>query len=489
MNYIILILGFFVLCLLWYVRRTRHDFYRAQLLSAVRAYQNSHADRTFYAAPVLLSAAKVFSTHKAFWKQPMWQDIRAGKYQPAVEFLQRFDPVLALGFAAHFTTHEILPKAEQTAENYPQNIPAQLILTAVYAAKFDYENFAKSLFAIPEKKVKAPYKSWYLLLRAKYRLYETDLHAAVQDAVAAEKNYKKSMLYETAEIYYLLGETYRACAGYDVAQMMYQTSEDIYGRFGAEQRKAEVAAAKGMLMAGQERFAEAAALFQKSRKVFAGLKLAKAEGEVINQQALLFLLQKRYAQALAYAEKALAKHQKVRNLCGQAHSSEIMAMALYYQKKYDKVLQPITQAAKGYLAAKNYAAYMDAMMLNANALCCLQEPEKAESILLKMINFSKKHPSSFHVADVYERLGRLFLTKGALLKARRYYRKSLQLEDESRRQQGAMSDNYILAQIENKLHNVENAKKHYLKALAIAEELGEHKIFETIHKEFAKFNS
>ena len=271
----------------------------------------------------------------------------------------------------------------------------------------------------------------------------------------------------------LLGEIYRFCAMYDVAQMMYDSAAGLYHGASSFVGKAGALAAKGMLLAAQERFDEASDLFRKSRRSFRAHKSMVREAEVINQMALLSLMRGRLTAAVKYARKAMDKHHALGNEQGQAYSNELTALSFLKQENYKKAADYAAAAQEGYCRVKNHAAYLDAAFVEAEALFKMQRFSESAAMCQKIIRTAGRHKTGFYVANAYALSGLVCLHQQDFKRAKTLFMRSLNKERASGRYSGMAADYANLAQIENYAGNLQDAEKYLSAALKEAQKYGD----------------
>ncbi len=473
---------------LYYMQTLKAAFYRAMLLQAVMKLRKQNESLVFVSDYALAQAAKQLARHPQKRCRKLLNEARQGNYAPLINEIKAKNEVLSLGALAHFAPQEAEKQIKILLKSMPDNAELLLWNAKFCALKFDYAALKKHLRSLNTKKLNTLAKAELMLLAAKLSVYESDMAAAVSLLGKAGKIFKRRRCYYSeSEVYFTAGEAYRVCAISDVSQMMFETAGNIAAKIGGKNEEAKILAAKGMLTAGQNRFAEAADFFKRSRKIFHQAGFAKSEAEIINQQALLFVIRGKLAMAIKYAKQGLALHKKCRNVAGEGQSAEIMAMAFFRQKEYAEALEYALAAQKAYMQTKNYAAYFDAAFLEIQALFTQNMLSAAENRCLQILPLTKKHKTGFYVADIYGFLGMIYLRQEKLAEAKKMFCRSAALEVKSKRDAGLVSDYINLTLIEYKLGHYQKAKNYAGKAVAAAVRTGDEALCAEVKSRLGKF--
>lgn len=467
-----------------YMHRLKRFFYRAMLVQAVMKLRQKDESLVLMSDYILSrTAEKLTFCHKSVCRQ-IFNELLQNNYTALTERVKSADEVLGLCLLAHFAPNKAEKQLGKMLKKHPDNNDLLLLSAMMQAVKFNYSALEKTLKKIKDKKLNALAKAEFMLLQAKLCMYKADMAQAVKLLAESGRIFKKHHCgYGESEVYFVAGEIYRVCAISDVSQMMFETAGNIAADIGGKNEAAKSVAAKGMLTAGQNRFAEAADFFAESRKVFHQSGFIKSEAEVINQQALLFVMQNKPAMAVRYASEALNMHRQSNNKAGMSQSSEIISMATFRQKKYAESLEYALAAQKGYLEAENYAAYFDAAFLEIQALFMQNWLETAEKRCFEVLQAAKKHRTNFYIADIYGFLGTIYMRLNNWQKAKQMFCRSVKIEVAEKRDAGAASDYANLALIESKLLKYAKSKEYAAKAKEAAERTGDENLIKSVCKQ------
>lgn len=438
-------------------RRMRRLFWRKTVRRKIAAFCFAKDSPPFFSAYVLQRCADLAFAAPAAVRQVLWQELCGAGYVKTLDYLESRSPDDALGLLMHFEPQEGLKRAEARVKTGPQRPLPLLLLALAYVRGHDFIKLRRTLEHLEKFKLKAAEKDYFYFLAARIDLYDGDMYSASQKASAAAAGFRKRrMPCEEAAAYLLMGEIYRACAVYDVAGTMFDSARKIYELLELPGGAAAALAAKGMLMSGEERFAEAAEYFKQSRRLFAKLGMEKAEAEVINQQALLNLLQKRLKRTESYARRALEMHKRAKNPRGCAFSRELLSIAAWRRRDFAAAAGLSGQVQKLYLKQKNYSAYLDAAFIEAQALFELDSLPAAETVCRRILNTASRRATCFHVAGAYSLLGLIYVRLNDFDRARALFKQSLGREQCNSRYAGAAADYANLAMIERKSGNTES---------------------------------
>lgn len=470
-----------------YMRRLKKAFYRAMLLQSLTKLRQKNESLILFSDYVLMRAANMLLGCSKVEIKKMFAALQASDGSLLVDYITGKNKALGLGVLAHFAPDKARKKLSDILKVMPDNNELLLLSAHFQAVRFDYAALEKTLNEIKASNLSAIAKAEFWLLTAKLAVYKSDMEAAVKLLGKAGSVFKRCRCYYSeSEVYFTAGEIYRACAISDVSQMMFETAGNIAVKISGKNGEAKALAAKGMLMAGQNRFDEAADFFKQSRQIFSQAGFVKSEAEIINQQALLFLMRGKLAMALRYAEKALNMHKQCRNAAGEGQSAEIMAMAAFRQKKYAESLEYALAAQKVYEQTKNYTAYFDAAFLEIQALFAQNRLDVAQKRCVEVLRLTKKYPTGFYVADIYSFLGMIYLRQEKLIEAKKMFCRSAALESACRRDAGLVSDYVNLALIEHKFNHAKKAKDYAEKALKAAKRTGDDELYAEINKQIGR---
>ncbi len=465
----------------------KKHFLLMMLEKIVLKKQAENENLTFFSGRILQQLSSVLARQKKIKRQQILTELQKGEYQPFLQILS-YD-VDKIGCLAHFDIKKALESAERKIKENPQNVNLLILLGFLYVNNFDYDKAQIVVDDLQTKKLNKWQKAYFLMMRAKLEFYLGDMHEACADVLNALRFFKKQRLgFEEAGAYGLLGEIYRACAVYDLSQMMFEVAQNLFDKMNLSAEKAKISALLGMLLAGQKRFKEAAAHLKESRNIFKKLKFHKAEAEVVNQQALNYLLTGKNALAMRYAQKALDMHIKCENIGGVAQSFDLMAMCASEKKSFKQALQLAESAAENYLQVRNYSAYAESLFLKATLFFKSNNTKSAEKICRELLKLCSEHKTCFHIANIYAMLGNICLQKNNLHKAKSWFQQSLAREQSDERYAGAALDYFNLALVERKLCNMSEMKNNMEKALEAAKQSNDENLCAIISKQIAKIS-
>ena len=464
-----LVLSVFFVCYLF-----RQRLYRAVFIRKIGEFGDRYAKLPFFPTYMAVQAADI--AVRASWRQRkhLFKAVYGKKFDTLISCVKKTNLSLAAALEAYFHPEGKLKQVCKMLRQIPCDTGLLLIYGLDAAAGNDFKKLRDAVDRLKRLKLNRQENALFLYLNAKLSLNDGDMFAASRDAALAAGLFKKQRaLREEAAAYMLLGEIYRFCAVYDVAQMMYDSASGLYCRVPSFAGRAEVLAAKGMLLAGQERFVEATELFRTSRQTFKALKLTVKEAEVINQMALLSLMRGRLTAAVKYAWKAMDKHRALGNIQGQAYSNELVALSFLKQENYKKAADYAAAAQEGYSRVKNHASYLDAAFVAAEALFKMQKFSESAVICQKIIRAAGRYKTGFHVANAYALSGLVCLHQQDFKRAKTLFMRSLNKERASGRYSGMATDYANLAEIENCTGNFQGAKVYLSAALEEAKKYGD----------------
>ncbi len=304
-------------------------------------------------------------------------------------------------------------------------------------------------------------------------LGEGDLLTASEKIAAAAKQFQKAgFVYEEALAYLLGGTIYRVSAVFDTADFMLKAAAQLFGSINASAKEAEAWGTLGMLMVTQQRFDEADDAFDKAKKLFLIAHDKAGETEIINQQALAALIQKQYKTAEKLAAAARKIFANLKDLRGQALSLDILAQAGALQMSWNKAFKTAREAENLYRKTKNLSACFEMMFLQAQALLAQEKPAKSEKFLRKLLAEASKNKTCFHIANVYNMLGLIYLQKGELKRAEGLFQQSLSNELQTDRIGAAAIDYANIALTAYRRGHKEIGDKNKEMALQCAKEAG-----------------
>lgn len=476
-----------VLSVLFARRLLLKRLYRDVFVRKIGEFGDKYINMPFFPAYMVLEAAGMVVRLQNKHRHWLFKAVYAGKFNRLIEFIAQNNSALVEAFKIYFYPESRHQSIRRVLRTGTKNIRLLLISGLFLAIDNDFKNLRKIIDKLDALKLSKPEKALFLYLTAKLAMYSGDMFKASHDAACAAGLFKKQRaVREEAAAYMLLGEIYRFCAVYDVAQIMYESAAEIYHAASSIVGEAEVLAAKGMLLAGQERFAEAVTLFQQSRRIFKKLNLAVREGEIINQLALLNLMRGQFSASVKYARKAFEKHEVVRNAQGQAYSDELTAISFLQQESFSQAINYASAAQERYQQVKNYAAYFDAAFIEAEALFKLQKHAESAEMCRRIIKTARRHKTGFHIANVYALLGLIYIYRKNFKRAKGLFIRSLAQEHANERYSGTASDCVNLAQIEMRLGNNQMAKQYLSMALTEAQRYEDQDLCTLIKGQFEK---
>ena len=314
-------------------------------------------------------------------------------------------------------------------------------------------------------------------------LYEGDLLSASQKTAAAAKQFQKlGFVYEEALAYLLGGTIYRVSAVFDTADFMLKTASQLFGVINASAKEAETWGVFGMLMVTQQRFEEANTAFEKAKKLFLIAQDKLGETEIINQQALAALIQGQLKKANKLALQAKKEFTSLKNLRGQALSLDILAQVEAAQNLWDRAYKNAKAAEALYLKTKNFSALQAMMFLQAQALLAKDNHLKSEQVLRELLKETAKHKTCFHVANVYNLLGIIYLKQGDFRRAEGLFQQSLSNELQNDRIGAAAIDYANIALAAYRRGHKEIGDKNKEMALQYAKNAGAESLLNLLNK-------
>lgn len=477
---LLIVAALFFFVALW--RCTQKRLYCSVFAKKIGGYYGVYAGLPFFPNYLAQKAADIVLQAPAKQQKQLFKAVYAQKIPLLTAFLKDKNPITAAAVGR-------LPCRRKKIYRPSDKVLALIITNLLAVSASDYKKLRINLRRLSVLRQTKAEEAWQAYFNAKISLYAGDMYAASRHAVEAACLFKKVRHFpEEALSYTLLGDIYRFCAIYDVAQMMYDSAAEIYRLSDIKAGEAEVLACKGMLWMSRERFAEATELFCRSRRVFKKLKLMFKEAETINQLALLNLMRKRFKPALKYAVVAAEKHRIADNIQGWAYSQEILALISAQQADYTAAADYARQAQKGYAEAKNHPAYMDAAFLEAEALFNLDDCPAAADCCCRIIKYAARRRTSFRMAKVYTLLGLIDNRLQDFKSARVMFKRSLAWEQKNGQCAAAATDYINLAQVETNCGNLSAAKKYLDLAATTVQKYGDEQLCAVIQTQMEKIN-
>lgn len=280
---------------------------------------------------------------------------------------------------------------------------------------------------------------------------------------------KEKAFYEVGRAYILMGTIYRIAAVNDVADSMFVAARKIFEKINMPEGQADALGNLGMLMIVQKRFEEAEDFFDRALNLNRESARPLAEAEIINQQSLMLTTQKQYVLARKTAEAALKLHQKLKNKQGQAFSWDIISYINKEEKKFAELLVSAETAIKLYDKKQGIAPILELLYLQASAYFELEQYEKTEKLLRKIIKKALGNCCSFHIANAYNLLGLIYLQQKDLRRAKGWFQQAVGQEEKNERLNCAAIDYANIAIIERRIGQNEQAQKTLDLAIKYAE--------------------
>ena len=147
---------------------------------------------------------------------------------------------------------------------------------------------------------------------------------------------------------------------------------------------------------------------------------------------------------------------------------------------YCKAEQMWRQAAELYKRQHNDAAYAESAYGAAEALCKRSHYAPAEKLLQQTLHHVQRHPNSFHAAHIYSLLGLIYMETDRLPEAEHWLQKSLALELQNKRYNGAATDSINLAIIKQLHGDIQQARQISQQALDYAQKTNDAELIELI---------
>ncbi len=335
--------------------------------------------------------------------------------------------------------------------------------------EFDNKNYNKArllLSQIPKPKKNSSLYALRLLCVARLALFETDLETASLEAGKALKIFQKNdLLFEEGLSYFVLGSVYRVSGVFDTADFMLRSALKIFKFLKAHKYEAETLGTLGQLMAAQNRFDEACTFMDAAGDIFESMSDNENNCFIIDQKAMIELLRGNFKLAFDLAYQASKKHISP---AGKGFSLEIMARASFGKNNWVKTIKLAQSAIQNYQTEKNYASLFECLYLMAEAEIRLGNPNKAETLLRKLIARARRQKTCFHIANAYTLLGTILLQRKELSQAKAVFNQALKYEFADSRISGIAIDYANLAMVEKQRGNRQDFKKNLETALNYA---------------------
>lgn len=410
-----------------------------------------------------------------------------GRINKAVIFLQRQYPQEALMLNAHINAKQVYASIIKQKKKWYTSLDYAYFLALLAHVCGDGKTFASAFEKSQKprsKRINSDSAAYWSYLSAVAYLAEGDMLSASQCASAALKYFQKiKYSYEAASCYLLLAEIYRISCVNDVAETMLNEALRIQREQNIPGFEAKTTTILGMLMVFENRFAEASELYQKAENMPIDNQL---KADISNQKSLLYIAQNDWKNAQSALRSAQKFAPKSANPLSAALNLQLCAHLSFQKKHYSACIKQARQAASIYEKNANPSAYMECMYLSATALCRQQKYTAGESVLRHLLNLDKTCRHNFHIANVYNLLGLIYLQTGDLQRAKVLFQQSLYLEQSNRRCPGLAADYSNLALISEMNGNADEAAHNWELALEYAEKTDDGELIELLKKRYNK---
>ena len=433
-------------------------------------------------------------------QQAVWLSIRKknkrlsemllnGKVKKAASLIKPYNELLAIVLEAFQNPVYASSKLEKFIKKNPENKSAIAYLAMLY---FCTQNIKQQAVwdNIIENKLPIYFRAQYKMHIAKLALKNGDLEFASQNFYLSAKLFNRcKAYYEEANVYLLLGTTYRICFIFDVAESLFRSALRIFTTLKLDEICAKTYANLGMLMVAQERFEEANHFFQKALSYINIKKHMLTIAEIFNQQALMLIIQKKYKEAEAILKESYIINSEQKNINGIAFSLELKANSLWKRKKFVSAAKNAQKASDLYLKIENISGMLESMYLQAQALFCCSKDVEAENVLRQIIKKGKEGSGCFHLANAYNLLGIIFVQRKDLRRAKGLFQQSLDLEQRGCRCSAIATDYANIGFIEMRYGNKGVALKNLHVALDFAQQAEDEELYSLISHHIENINS
>ena len=419
----------------------------------------------WFSTPSLMLIAKALNKLPKKLLQPIFVAIKKQNFIPLLQFYKSDDLKLMCG--KKISPSDKLTRAEIALLN------------------LDFSTCSKILENL--KANNTTDKARILVLEAGLALHEGDLESANIKINSAISKFKKlKMAFEEAAAYQLCGIIYKACALNDPAEIMLQTSIEIFEDVGAFARQAETLGILGMLMVQQSRLQEATDFFQRSLHLFEAVNDKNGIVNIYNQMSVTALINNNLSEAKKYTKEATL-NLNPKYLQGRALSTDIKAQIENSNNNWKQAIKLASEAEILYKKGNNFSATLEMMQLQAQALIKIEKITEAEKTLRNIIKMAKKKQTCFHIANAYNLLGVIYLKQNNLNRAKSLFNQSISLELCNERWCGAAIDYANIALTEYRAGKNQDAIKNREIALEYAKESGDEELLELIQKKLNHF--
>ena len=377
---------------------------------------------------------------------------------------------VVLSCAAIKNMQQTLPLIKKQAKK-EQASPSFLLLYAeISYLSYDYNLCQTILTKLEKIKLKSKYlKMRYLRLQALDELYQTDMLSASQHISKVLTFYqKKGFLYEEADCYQILAQTYRISGIFDVAYTMLKEAEKIYKEIKLPLKIAETEAYLGLNELGRENYKTATEYFLKAAKTCQNKKFNNLNQDINNWLGLTAYLTKDYANAEKYLKTALKNSNSP---TANAFSTELLARLYFIQNHEEQALKYITQSLTICSQKHLSSGYFENQYLRAQIYYNQKKYQLSRQILTDLIKTKTPPNATYYPANAYTLLGTIEYQEGHLEKAKTLFKQALDLEHSRNRLKGAAIDYNNLAEISRQIGDINEANSYIKQAIKYAKEI------------------
>jgi len=481
--YIIILLA--VICVIFLplaiIRRLKYNYF-----SQIAIRNSLKHDNHFFCSYVIQQAMKLSIKKK---DNQLSELLLSGKTKKAASAIKSKDELSAIVLDAFQNIKSASSKLEKFIKKNPKNQLATAYLAMIYHGSKNIKKQA-AWDNITENKLPDYFRAQYRMHIANIALKNGDLEFASQNFYLSAKLFnRRKAYYEEANVYLLLGTTYRICFIFDIAESLFRSALKIFTILKFDEECAKVYANMGMLMVAQERFEEADLFFQKALSYINTKKHVTTIAEIFNQQALMFIIQKKYKEAEIILKESYNLNSKQKNINGIAFSLELKANSLWKRKKFISAAKNAQRASALYQKIENISGMLESMYLQAQALFCCSKDIEAEDILRQIIEKGKENSGCFHLANAYNLLGIIFVKRNDLRRAKGLFQQSLNLEQRGCRCSAIATDYANIGFIEMRHGNKDMAQKNLQLALDFAKQAEDDELYSLINCHIKNINN
>lgn len=482
---VLIIVIFFLGSLGWFgfiLRRMRNDYVFKLLSREIFRLQEKQGGRSFFSS----QAARQLAKRAAKNRKEIIADLKNGNIEVLAQTADK------LGTADKAAWSEIIcpgcgRQELETAAPDKKEDGILLMLAAMYAASGENRKTALILDRLRGQKLSVYLRGVKAYLSAIPEVEDGNLQTAAEKNQAAVRFFRQAgASYEEAQAFMANGTIFRVAGAADTAQFMLEAAQKIFQNIGAFIKEAEAWGNLGMLMVMQERFDEAADRFEAAKALYAQTGNQSGLADILNQEALAELIRKNIPAAKEAAQKALSIHLHASNFNGEGLSREISGQAAMAENDWEKAISDARLAQAAYRKAQNTSAEFESLFLEAQGLFEAERLSEAEEILRGLVSQCLEQRSCFHAANAYNLLGRIFMQKNDLKRARGFFQQSLDCELKNERTDGIAIDYANIALVELQRGQAEQARQTALKALEFAKVCGNSSLARELQEKFNK---